>query len=94
MPAALKHHWPEYLIEAAGLGMFMLSACVSTTLLAHPASPVRQALSDPVLRRILMGLAMGRMRYLARPPSSLTYAPSASLLWSSAIYSPYTAYAA
>ena len=59
MPAALKHHWPEYLMETAGLGIFMLSACVFATLLEHPASPVRQALSDPILRRILMGLAMG-----------------------------------
>ena len=59
MPAALKHHWPEYLMEAAGLGLFMLSACVFATLLEHPASPVRQAISDPILRRILMGLAMG-----------------------------------
>ena len=59
MPAALKHHWPEYLMEAAGLGLFMLSACVFATLLEHPASPVRQAISDPILRRIPMGLAMG-----------------------------------
>src|SRR6266702_8669905 len=59
MPAVLKHHWPEYLIEAAGLGLFMLSACVFATLLEHPASPVRQAISDPVLRRLLIGLAMG-----------------------------------
>ncbi len=59
MCEALKRHWPEYLIEAAGLGIFMLSACMFATLLEHPASPVRQALSDPLLRRILMGLAMG-----------------------------------
>src|SRR5262249_52101733 len=59
MPAALKHHWPEYLMEAAGLGLFMLSACVFATLLEHPASPVRQAISAPLQRRILMGLAMG-----------------------------------
>src|SRR6266849_3489081 len=59
MPAALKHHWPEYLMEAAGLGLFMLSACVFTTLLEHPASPVRLAINDSLLRRILIGLAMG-----------------------------------
>ena len=59
MPAALKHHWPEYLMEAAGLGLFMLSACVFATLLDHPASPVRQAISAPLQRRLLMGLAMG-----------------------------------
>jgi aquaporin Z len=28
---ALRRHWPEYLIEAAGLGLFMVSACVFGT---------------------------------------------------------------
>ena len=46
-------------MEAAGLGLFMISACVFGTLLEHPASPVRQAIADPVLRRFLIGLAMG-----------------------------------
>jgi hypothetical protein len=27
MSTALRGHWPEYLIEAAGLGLFMLVAC-------------------------------------------------------------------
>jgi glycerol uptake facilitator-like aquaporin/catechol 2,3-dioxygenase-like lactoylglutathione lyase family enzyme len=57
--AALRRHWPEYLMEAAGLGLFMLAACLFTTLLEHPASPVRQGIATPVLRRVLMGLAMG-----------------------------------
>src|SRR5262245_24482517 len=57
--SAIKHHWPEYAIEAAGLGLFMLSACVFATLLEHPQSLVRQAIADAHLRRILMGLAMG-----------------------------------
>jgi catechol 2,3-dioxygenase-like lactoylglutathione lyase family enzyme/glycerol uptake facilitator-like aquaporin len=56
---ALRRHWPEYLMEGAGLGLFMLSACLVTTLLEHPASPARQAIATPVLRRVLMGLAMG-----------------------------------
>lgn len=46
-------------MEAAGLGIFMISACVFGTLLEHPASPVRQAVADGTLRRVLMGLAMG-----------------------------------
>jgi aquaporin Z len=57
--AALRRHWPEYLIEAAGLGLFMVSACVFATLLEHPGSPVPQAVTDATLRRIPMGLAMG-----------------------------------
>lgn len=56
---ALKRHWPEYLMEAAGLGIFMISACVFAILLEYPGSPVHQAISDPVFRRILMGAAMG-----------------------------------
>ena len=59
MRTALRQHWPEYLIEAAGLGLFMLSAALFATLLEHPASPARAAISDPWLRRLLMGLAMG-----------------------------------
>lgn len=56
---ALRQHWPEYLIEAACLGLFMVSACMFGTLFEHPGSPFRQAVSDPFLRRIPMGLAMG-----------------------------------
>lgn len=55
---ALRQHWPEYLMEAAGLGLFMISACVFGTLLEHPESFVRQAITDPVWRRLIMGLAM------------------------------------
>jgi aquaporin Z len=56
---AVLQHWPEYLIEALGLGLFMLSACLFVTLLEHPSSPIRQAMTDPFLRRIPTGLAMG-----------------------------------
>ncbi len=46
-------------MEGALLGMFMLSACLFGILLEHPQSPVREALDSAVLRRTLMGLAMG-----------------------------------
>ena len=59
MRAALRTHWPEYLIEAAGLGLFMLSACAFGTLLGHAASPVVRAVPGELARRALMGLAMG-----------------------------------
>lgn len=52
-------HWPEYAIEATCLGIFMVSACAFGTLFEHPASPIRQAIENPLLRRIPMGLAMG-----------------------------------
>jgi aquaporin Z len=58
-PAAMAFHWQEYAIEAALLGTFMLSACLFTVLLFHPASPVPGLVPDPFLRRVLMGLAMG-----------------------------------
>ena len=56
---ALRHHWPEYLMEAAGLGIFMILAGVFGTILEYPGSPIRQAIADPLLRRSLMGIAMG-----------------------------------
>lgn len=46
-------------MEAAGLGLFMLSAAVFGTLLEYPGSPVHQAIPAPWLRRVLMGLLMG-----------------------------------
>jgi aquaporin Z len=55
----MRAHWPEYAIEALGLAAFMLAAVTCTVALEHPASPLRAALPDPLLRRALMGLAMG-----------------------------------
>jgi len=55
----LRQHWPEYLIEAICLGLFMVSAFTFATVLEHPASPVHQGIPNPLLRRSLMGLAMG-----------------------------------
>ena len=59
MLKALRHHWPEYLMEAAGLGMFMISACVFTTAVEHPGSPIRAWIANAFIRRILIGAAMG-----------------------------------
>jgi aquaporin Z len=55
-------HWPEYLTEAACLGLFMLSAAGFATLLRHPASPLASAVGSllwPALQRVPMGMAMG-----------------------------------
>ena len=59
MTEAWKQHWPEYLIEAASLGLFMIAAFTFGTLLEHPASPLHQMIADRLSRRFLMGLAMG-----------------------------------
>ncbi|MBI2819167.1 MAG: aquaporin [Acidobacteria bacterium] len=59
MLQALRHHWPEYLMEAAGLGFFMVSAGIFTTLLEYPGSPLHQFFASDLTRRALIGLAMG-----------------------------------
>jgi glycerol uptake facilitator-like aquaporin len=51
--------WPEYLMEAAGLAQFMISAGLFGTLLEYPQSPVHRAIADLFFRRSLMGVAMG-----------------------------------
>jgi hypothetical protein len=53
-----KEHWAEYLMESAELGLFMVSACVVTTLLYHPHSPVLHWVGNPFVRMALTGLAM------------------------------------
>jgi aquaporin Z len=64
-----RRNWPEYWREAAGLGIFMLSASCFGTLLELPNSPVRQAVPDAFTRRGLMGLAM------AFTAAALIYSP-------------------
>jgi len=59
MLEAPRHHWPEYLMEAAGLGIFMISACVFTTAIEHPGSPIRHWIANALSRRIFIGAAMG-----------------------------------
>ena len=46
-------------MEAAGLGIFMISAAGVTTILEYPKSPLHDFLPDPVLRRVLIGITMG-----------------------------------
>lgn len=69
MQDALRSHWPEYSIEAAGLGLFMLSACLFATLLFHPSSPALRLFPAHVLRGLMMGAAMGATA------AAITYSP-------------------
>jgi aquaporin Z len=46
-------------MEAAGLGVFMLSAGLFTTLFEYPGSPVNHVIASGFVRRSLVGLAMG-----------------------------------
>jgi aquaporin Z len=57
--ASLRLHWPEYLMEAGQMSLFMFCTCSFATLLQHPASPVRHVLVSGIARRALMGLAIG-----------------------------------
>ncbi|MEP7309112.1 MAG: aquaporin [Acidobacteriota bacterium] len=52
-------HWPEYLIEAGALGTFMASAAAFAAVLYYPNSPAAALISNELIRRGLMGLAMG-----------------------------------
>lgn len=54
----MKRHWPEYLIEAAGLGLFMISASLFATILWHPDSPLAPWIPEGLPRRAVMGTAM------------------------------------
>ena len=59
MLRALRNHWPEYLMEAAELGIFMISASLFTILFYHPSSPAVRVIPSEFVRRVLTGLAMG-----------------------------------
>ncbi len=56
---SLRHHWPEYLIEAAGLAIFMISLCVITIICEYPNSPIRAEFTDSLLRRLIKGIGVG-----------------------------------
>jgi aquaporin Z len=57
--SALRAHWPEYLIEAWALGMFMVSAGLVATLFGYAGSPLPDSLRNPAVARVLGGIAMG-----------------------------------
>ena len=56
---SLRFHWPEYLMEAGELALYMFVTCALATLLQHPASPVGHLIENGFFRRALMGLGMG-----------------------------------
>jgi len=55
----MRRHAPEYLIEGLCLAAFLVSACTFASLLEYPGSPVHELLPNPLIRRALMGVAMG-----------------------------------
>lgn len=59
MLESLRSHWPEYLMEGAELGIFMIVAGIFSTLFYAPASPAVAAIPNLFLRGLLMGSIMG-----------------------------------
>ena len=54
-----REHWPEYVIEGWALGTFMLSASIVVVLLESRQLPFRELIPSPLIRRMLVGMAMG-----------------------------------
>lgn len=55
----MRTDWRAWAAEAAAIALFMVSATACTVALEHPASWLRQALPDDLIRRAGMGVAMG-----------------------------------
>jgi aquaporin Z len=58
-----NHNIYKYLAEAAGLALFMISACLFTALLEYPGTGIRNIIPSDFIRRIPMGIAMGLTAY-------------------------------
>lgn len=54
-----KAHLSEYLMEGAGLGIFMISACLFSVALFHTDSLIVTAIPERETRLLLMSIAMG-----------------------------------
>jgi aquaporin Z len=54
-----QNNWRTYLIEAWALGMFMVSASLFVILVEHPALPIKNMVESAILRRLIIGCAMG-----------------------------------
>src|SRR5215510_7094834 len=57
--ASLRYHWPEYLMEAGEIALYMFLICAFATLLLHPSSPFGQVIHSGFFRRALMGFLVG-----------------------------------
>ncbi len=74
--SSLRLHWPEYLMEAGQMSLFVFCICSFATLLQHPASPVRHLFISGIVRRALMGLVVG---VLAQPEMEKRRSPLVSI---------------
>jgi aquaporin Z len=55
---ALRHHWPEYLIELFGLAWIMFAALTIASLIWAAGSPLTHWIHVELERRVLMGVGM------------------------------------
>ena len=55
----LRHNWPEYLMEAAAMSLYLFFTCLFATLLQHPNSPILKTIPSAIVRRGLMGITVG-----------------------------------
>lgn len=56
---SIKKHYPEYLMEAVELGIFMISAGVSVSLLEHDGFIFKKMIPSQQIRLMIIGIAMG-----------------------------------
>jgi aquaporin Z len=56
---AFQHNWRLYVFEGVELAIFMVSACVFTVFLFDPSYGAIRLFPSSVIRRALMGIAMG-----------------------------------
>ncbi|MBS1510936.1 MAG: aquaporin [Bacteroidetes bacterium] len=59
MKETLQKHYRWYLMEALGLGIFMVSACFFTAMLEHPSTQWHKAIPDATVRLVCIAVAMG-----------------------------------
>lgn len=59
MIKTLRRHWPEYLMEAAELGILTMVATLIVVGVQYPDSPIHRAIEAPLLRRALVGTLVG-----------------------------------
>lgn len=64
MLESLRKNWGKYLIEAAALGCFMISACIIVVLMEYPGSPLHAALPNATIRLYIIGAELGVTAYL------------------------------
>src|SRR5262249_42542707 len=56
---SLRLHWPEYAMEFAAMGLYLLFTCMFATLFQHPVSPIRHLIPNDIVRRASFGISVG-----------------------------------